>query len=71
MGDKKTVLMLFGCHEQLFSYAEGPLLLTLGCAWLSSPLASALPVECAVLHRVVAPPRDRHSIPFLVDLKTA
>ena len=36
-----------------------------------SPLASALPVECAVLHRVVAPPRDRHSIPFLVDLKTA
>ena len=52
-------------------WAEGPLLLTLGCAWLSSPLASALPVECAVLHRVVAPPRDRHSIPFLVDLKTA
>ena len=52
-------------------WAEGPLLLTLGCAWLSSPLATALPVECAVLHRVVAPPRDRHSIPFLVDLKTA
>ena len=52
-------------------WAEGPLLLTLGCAWLSSPLAAALPVECAVLHRVVAPPRDRHSIPFLVDLKPA
>ena len=50
---------------------EGPLLLTLGCAWLSSPLAAALPVQCAVLHRVVAPPRDRHSIPFLVDLKPA
>ena len=46
-------------------------LLTLGCAWLSSPLAAALPVQCAVLHRVVAPPRDRHSIPFLVDLKPA
>ncbi len=50
---------------------EGPLLLTLGCAWLSSPLPTAAPrAQCAVLHRVVAPPRDRHSIPFLVDLKS-
>ena len=50
---------------------EGPLLLTLGCAWTSSELTRDHPARCAVLHRVVIPPgypHDRHSIPFLVDL---
>ena len=52
-------------------WADGPLLLTLGCAWMSSELTRDHPAQCAVLHRVVLPPgypRDRHSIPFLVDL---
>ena len=50
-------------------WSEGPLLLTLGCSWLSSIPTDRHPAVCAVLHRVVAPPCDRCSIPFLVDIK--
>ena len=51
-------------------WANHPLLLTIGSAWLSNELVSSVcPARCAVLHRVVlSPERARHSLPFLVDL---
>jgi hypothetical protein len=55
------------------SWGAGPLLLTIGSDWLGfPPTAEGLPVESAVLHRVVVPAdyaRDRLSLPFLVTLR--
>ena len=47
-------------------WSEGTLLLTVGLEWLQSD--ALLPMECAVLHRVVVPDgRERLSLPFLVN----
>mmetsp|Transcript_20648 Transcript_20648/g.63107 ORF Transcript_20648/g.63107 Transcript_20648/m.63107 type:complete len:287 (-) Transcript_20648:173-1033(-) len=55
-------------------WSAGPLLLTIGSEWLKfPPTAAAMPVVSAVLHRVAMPlnsPRDRFSLPFLVNLRT-
>ena len=53
-------------------WGEGALLFTLGTGWQRCPIAMAsLPAASAALHRVVVPAgmaRDRHSLPFLVDV---
>lgn len=51
-------------------WEEDLLLVTVGMGWLRSRLQQACPVQCATLHRVKVegPRRERHSIPFLVNV---
>eukprot|EP00965_Chrysotila_dentata_P133230 4406074-Pleurochrysis_carterae.AAC.1 len=59
-------------EQHLCAVLQGVLLLSVGMEWLNcAPLMEALPVECAVLHRVAVPSgEERLSLPFLVNVES-